>query len=107
MATNNILEFAENATTSNIMTDVEYSGSTERTDGVNYGTSDLKLYNKTLRQSSLVASGLSDFVANNQATDIDDSLTPSQYEGFFKLAMGDASFTTQPQFDSDQKFAST
>ena len=107
MGTNNILQYGSSVPSGEILDDAEYSLDSERISGVQPGLSRIPLHNKTLRQSSLVASGLSDFVANNQATDIDDSLTPSQYEGFFKLAMGDASFTTQPQFDSDQKFAST
>ena len=77
MSDNKILEFGASTPPSNILTDQEYEDSDERTGGVIYGTSNLQLHNKSMKQSSLVASGISDFIASNQATDIDDSFNTS------------------------------
>ena len=67
-----------------------------------------ELNNKALKQATLVASGVSQFVADNQATDIDDSLTPAQYSAAFSEAIGSGgAFTTQPQFTNNTSPATT
>lgn len=76
MATNEILLFAETDTGSNLLTQVEYDGDAQRPIGNQPGVARSKLVNKALRQSSLIASGVAEFLADNQSNNITDGLTP-------------------------------
>jgi hypothetical protein len=80
MATNKILKFAELDTTSNLLTDAEYSADAQRIVGNQPGVARSKLVNKALRQSSLVSSALAQFVANNQGETVQDSMTVLELE---------------------------
>ena len=76
MATNEILQFAETDTGTNLLTQAEYLADAQRPIGNQPGVARSKLVNKALRQSSLIASGIAEFLADNQSNNITDSLTP-------------------------------
>ena len=76
MATNEILRFAETDTGTNLLTQAEYLADAQRPIGNQPGVARSKLVNKALRQSSLIASGIAEFLADNQGNNITDSLTP-------------------------------
>jgi hypothetical protein len=81
MATTNILQFAEDATTGvsgNMYTDAEYIADPDQLGGVKQGIAKEKLHNKTLKQTTLMTAGLAKFIADNQVADILDTLTPDQ-----------------------------
>lgn len=86
-ATNEILVFANTDTGTNLLTQAEYSADTQRTNGNQPGTARSKLVNKVLRQTSIVSAGLSQFLADLQATAITDGLTPTEYAGLIEDAM--------------------
>lgn len=76
MATNEILQFAETDTGTNLLTQAEYLADAQRPIGNQPGVARSKLVNKALRQSSLIAAGIAEFLADNQSNNITDSLTP-------------------------------
>lgn len=76
MATNEILRFAETDTGTNLLTQAEYLADSQRPIGNQPGVARSKLVNKALRQSSLIAAGIAEFLADNQSNNITDSLTP-------------------------------
>jgi hypothetical protein len=78
MATNEILTFASTDTGTNLLTQSEYSTDTQRPIGNQPGIARSKLVNKTLRQASLLSAGVAQYMADNQSTNIIDSLTPAQ-----------------------------
>lgn len=78
MATNEILPFASTDTGTNLLTQAEYSADAQRTTGNQPGIARSKLVNKSLRQTSLLAAGLAQFLANKQSTNVTDNLTTSQ-----------------------------
>lgn len=76
MATNEILPFASTNTGTNLLTQAEYAADAQRTIGHQPGIARSKLENKALRQASLMAAGLAEFIADYQANNVTDSLTP-------------------------------
>ena len=76
MATNEILQFASTDTGTNLLTQAEYTADAQRTTGNQPGIARSKLVNKSLRQASLIAAGLAEFIADYQANNVTDSLTP-------------------------------
>ena len=76
MATNEILQFAETDTGTNLLTQAEYLADSQRPIGNQPGVARSKLVNKALRQASLIAAGVAEFLADNQANNITDGLTP-------------------------------
>lgn len=76
MATNGILQFAETDTGTNLLTQAEYLADSQRPIGNQPGVARSKLVNKALRQASLIAAGVAEFLADNQANNITDGLTP-------------------------------
>lgn len=78
MATNEILPFASTDTGTNLLTQAEYSADAQRTTGNQPGIARSKLVNKSLRQTSLLAAGLAQFLANKQSTNVTDNLTANQ-----------------------------
>jgi hypothetical protein len=76
MATNEILRFAETDTGTNLLTQAEYLADSQRPIGNQPGVARSKLVNKALRQASLIAAGVAEFLADNQANNITDGLTP-------------------------------
>jgi hypothetical protein len=78
MATNEILPFASTNTGTNLLTQAEYVSDAQRTTGNQPGIARSKLVNKALRQASLLAAGLAEFIADYQANNVTDSRTPQQ-----------------------------
>lgn len=76
MAANDILLFAHDPA-ANVQTQAEYLADAQREIGHQPGIAKAELENKALRQASLVASGVAQFLADLQATDIEDTLTPA------------------------------
>lgn len=85
MADNSILLFGGNAT--NILSQVAYAGSTGRTAGHVPGTASSELENKALKQTSLIAAGLAQFIADNQAVNIVDTLTVQNIADYLQDAI--------------------
>jgi hypothetical protein len=77
MATNEILPFCGTDTGTNLLTQAEYDADSQRPIGNQPGVARSKLVNKVLKQSSLLAAALAQYLADKQATDITDDLTPS------------------------------
>jgi hypothetical protein len=73
-AANKIYPFAPVVGPDNLYTDTEYEALPDRVDGNQPGVADDRLCNKALRQSSIIAAGLAQFLADNQSTDVEDSL---------------------------------
>jgi len=88
MALNDILRFAESDIGTNLLTQAEYLADAQRTIGHQPGIARSKLENKALRQASAMVAGLAQFLADNQATDINDSLTPAQVSTALLAAVG-------------------
>lgn len=110
MALNKILHFAGDVDNANVLTQAEYEVDPQRTLGNQPGVARSKLVNKAMRQASVMAAGVAQFLADNQGYDIDDELTPAQVSNAFALAFinGLASLiTTRPQFDDTENIATT
>jgi hypothetical protein len=78
MATNEILPFATTNTGTNLLTQAEYAADAQRPIGHQPGIARSKLANKAMRQASLLAAGLAQFLADKQTTNVTDSLTKEQ-----------------------------
>lgn len=76
MAANNILQFAGSGTAL-VLSQAGYVAHAMRTAGHQPGVAQPDLENKALRQTSLLAAALAQVVADNQATDVGDDLTPA------------------------------
>ena len=75
MAANEILNFCETNTGSNLLTQAEYLASNDRTRGnTRFAIAISKLVNKVLAQTCSVSSGVAQFVADNQNVDVTDQL---------------------------------
>jgi hypothetical protein len=107
MATNEILQFAETDTGTNLLTQAEYLADSQRPIGNQPGVARSKLVNKALRQASLIAAGLAEYIADNQANNITDALTPQNIADYLQAAITGALGVTPPQFDSDTSLATT
>jgi hypothetical protein len=88
MATNEILPFASTDTGTNLLTQSEYSSDSQRLIGNQPGIARSKLVNKSLRQASLVAAGVAQYMAGKQSTNIVDSLTPAQVATIMENSVG-------------------
>lgn len=88
MATNNILQFCPTDTGTNLLTQVAYAAAGDRTNGNQPGVASAKLVNKALRQSSLMAAGVGQFLADRQSTNVDDTLTPAQIAAMLANSVG-------------------
>lgn len=86
MAANNILPFAPVDTGTNLDSQATYAAATDRTNGNQPGVARSKLVNKALRQSSIIAAGVAQFIADNQGADVNDTLTPAQVAAMLKTA---------------------
>lgn len=87
MATNEILPFAVTNTGTNLLTQAEYSADEQRSTGHQPGIARSKLANKAMRQASLLAAGLAEFIADYQANNVTDSLTPQQIADYLLAAI--------------------
>lgn len=102
MATNEILQFASTNTGTNLLTQAEYTADAQRTTGNQPGIARSKLVNKALRQASLVAAGLAEFIADYQANNVTDSLTPQNIADYL-LAAIQANIPTVPDASTTVK----
>ena len=107
MATNEILQFAETDTGTNLLTQGEYAADSQRPIGNQPGVARSKLVNKALRQASLIAAGLAEYIADNQANNVTDALTPQNIADYLQAAITGALGVTPPQFDNDTSLATT
>jgi len=87
MATNEILRFAETNTGTNLLTQAEYAADAQRLIGHQPGIARAKLENKALRQASLIAAGVAEFIADYQANNVTDSLTPQNVADYLYAAI--------------------
>jgi hypothetical protein len=78
MATNEILPFATTNTGTNLLTQSEYATGTQRPVGHVPGVAESKLENKALRQATLIAAGVAQFISQYQNNNVTDSLTVQQ-----------------------------
>lgn len=107
MANNEILPFAGTDTGTNLLTQAEYNADSQRPIGNQPGVARSKLVNKVLRQTSLICSGLSKFIADKQATNVTDALSPNDISNIFQIALASSLGVTPPQFDNDTSLATT
>lgn len=107
MATNEILQFAGTDTGTNLLSQAEYLADAQRPIGNQPGVARSKLVNKAFRQSSLIAAAVAQFVADNQANNITDALTPRNIADYLQAAITGALGVTPPQFDNDTSLATT
>ncbi len=84
--TNEILRFCQNDTTTNLLTQGEYSADSQRLIGNQPGNARSKLVNKVLRQTSLMSSGLAEWIAALQNDNVTDGLTPAQIQARMNAA---------------------
>lgn len=87
MATNEILQFAETDTGTNLLTQAEYLADAQRPIGNQPGVARSKLVNKALRQSSLIAAAVAQFIADNQANNVVDTATPTDIADWIEAAV--------------------
>lgn len=87
MATNEILPFATDDTGTNLLTQAEYSTDAQRDIGHQPGIARAKLANKAMRQVSLLAAGVAEFIADYQANNVTDGLTPQQIADYLLAAI--------------------
>ena len=87
MATNEILQFAETDTGTNLLTQAEYLADSQRPIGNQPGVARSKLVNKALRQASLISAGVAEFLADNQANNITDGLTPQDIATYMEAVV--------------------
>lgn len=86
MAINRILTFAQEDTGSNLDSQNDYQAAADRIRGNQPGVARLRLVNKALKQASLMAAGLAEFIALRQSADVNDTLTPAQVAAMFSTA---------------------
>ena len=84
MATNEILPFAETDTGTNLLTQAAYLADSQRPIGNQPGVARSNLVNKALRQTSLIAAGVAQFLADTQANNITDSRTPAEIATYLR-----------------------
>lgn len=88
MAANEILPFASVDTGTNLETQAAYAAASDRTNGNQPGVARSKLVNKALRQVSAISAGVAQYLADLQASNVTDSLTPAQLAAMLKAAIG-------------------
>lgn len=87
MATNEILTFAGTDTGTNLLTQAEYTSDSQRAIGNQPGIARSKLVNKAMRQTSLVAAALAQYIANRQGSNVVDTKTVSELEAMLVSAI--------------------
>ena len=108
MGQNYILQFGATLEPPYVQTDAAYAADSSRIGG--WPAPEVvpqDFLNKLHLQSLVTASGLSQFIADNQVDDVVDTLTPAQYAALLTSAIRAMSFTTQPKFDQTTKAATT
>jgi len=87
VATTSILQFSPNDIGTNLLTDAAYLAASDRSNGNQPGVASAKLNNKALRQATLMAAGLAQYLADQQATNVVDTLTPAQISAMLKAGI--------------------
>ena len=85
MATNSIFPFAGDST--NILTTEEYLTDAQRLSGHIPGIARSQLANKEAKQATIIATGVAQFLADNQATNVQDELTPAELSSMMDAAI--------------------
>lgn len=85
--TNEILVFGDTASGGNILSQAVYASDPQRNIGHQPGIARQELENKVLRQVSLVCAAIAQMVADNQANNIVDTLTPANLATYFTTAV--------------------
>lgn len=98
MADNEILEFAESATA--ILSQAQYEANAQLPDGLS-GFTDNLIINKILKQATLIAATVAQFMADNQVDDIVDTLDVPTLVAILTTATV-AAVTESSAFDSTQ-----
>lgn len=106
MANNEILPFAQGVG-ANVQTQGDYATEALRTSGNVAGIARSNVNNKALRQASVIASALAQYIADNQPNDVTDSLTPAAIAVLLSDALKAGLGVTAPQFDNDTSIATT
>ena len=88
--TNFILPFCATDSGTNLLTQAQYLADSQRPIGHQPGTARSVLANKVLRQTAVMAAGLGQFIANEQADDVVDTLTPAEVAAMLLLAVRNA-----------------
>lgn len=97
---NKILPFAQGVG-ANALSDTEWEALTTLLDqGFQAGVAPSVQLNKAWRQSSVVSAALAQLIADNQANDITDSLTPAVLAGYMQTAINAAGITADVEDDS-------
>lgn len=113
-STNKIYPFAQPAVPPNILNDADYSASTitTTTGYVEDTEADAPYMSKAQRQTSAIAAGVGQFIADNQTgtVDVTDNLSPATIAAMLEDAASNiaiGSVVTQPQFDNSTKASTT
>lgn len=86
MAANSILQFSDDGAAL-VLSQAAYLADSQRRIGNQPGIARADLMNKAMRQSSLVAAAVAQFIATRQLTDVVDTLTPAQIELMLSTAL--------------------
>lgn len=89
---NEILPFCPTDSGTNLLTQAEYLAATDRTTGNAPGIASLELVNKALRQSSIVAAAVAQFIADLQADDVVDDLSVPTLASMLSTAVKAAAY---------------
>src|SRR6188768_365178 len=89
MAANNILPFAQ-AGGALVQSQATYAADAQRTIGNQPGTARADFVNKAMRQVSALCAGIGQFLADNQATDIDDTILAAAFSTIITNAVKSA-----------------
>lgn len=92
MATNEILPFAQGVG-ANVQDQASYTAEPLRSSGSVAGIARSNVNNKALRQASVIAAGIAQFMADRQANNITDSATPANISAWMALAVQSLSST--------------
>ncbi len=92
MATNEILPFAQGVG-ANVQDQASYTAEPLRSSGNVAGIARSNVNNKALRQASVIAAGIAQFMADRQANNITDSATPANISAWMALAVQSLSST--------------
>lgn len=107
MAINEILPFATTNTGTNLLTQAEYVADAQRPIGHQPGIARSKLANKAMRQASLMAAGVAEFIADYQSQNVTDSLTTQNISDYLANAVRQAAFASGTRLMFPQASAPT
>ena len=86
MGTSSILRFADNPG-ANVQSDVDYAADAQRPEGNQPGIARSALNNKAFRQASAIAAAVAQFIAQNQANDVSDSVDTADLVLYLQAAL--------------------